>query len=365
MSKLKNIFVLFLLLQVSNIATGQVEITPNYPDGGLFTAHQLYDVMVINSGAPVKGYLEVTIMLNGIEPVLSMTSFGVTLDAGMVVSGYDIKWQQSIEYGTNDASFGFRQSGLLPSGRYIFCYRFIAFNGSMLGQSCQEISISGFGPPELVFPYDRAELNTYPVLTWSPPALTSSMKGIKYHLKLVHLEEGQNPSLGLAQNFPMLELRGLRETHVLFSSDVGRLVEGEKYAWQIDASVDGFNLGRSSIWSFKFVDKRITESKELDKVISYNRVRSVRDSKYCLAKQALFFSYLNKYDEKILDYSISPISGKGVIKKDELPIFELLPGLNQLNLDCKRLGLEEEAMYLLTIRNKKGASFYLEFKALP
>jgi len=358
--KLNLIFLCFMLLHF--VTVGQVVINPDFPEDGLFVVNQLYDVTLVNTSSEIiEGHLSITIVKNGTELVLKHSTFPLQLDNIQPIYGRSMNWSPQIEYGSNEAAESLRQGGMLPVGYYIFCYTFYTANNSVNIKSCQEVQIKGMNPPELLEPMNGSIISSVPLLVWMPPMLSSPIKGVRYHLKLVELGSNQSPELGLKQNFPILEVAETAETQMLFSSEMGQMKEGKTYAWQVDAFVKDFSLGTTDVWTFSYGESALKA--DVSPIAeSYRMVKRIPNSGKYTAHSKVFFGYDNRLGERELKYSLVPLNGDKLKENIELPTIELKAGLNQIVLDCSSFGLKNGNKYSLDITDAKGGKYYLDFK---
>lgn len=354
-------WVLFFIILFSTFAKAQVLIVPSFQNSELFFFDHLFQVNLINStNQSIQGVLEIDVENRNQERVVKVSSPLIMLQAGALLNSAQLPWNSSIEFGQNQLIASFSETGRFPYGSYIFCYRFIAVDGTTLGVNCQEKAVNVTGQPELISPYDKEIIRTpMPLLTWKPP-LPLVSTNITYHLRLCHMEAGQSIAEALRINYPLIERRSVREPFMVYPTDALPLEEGESYVWQIRAFYDGLELGETEIWQFTYQlpnSKRETE----EVVESYRLVKNKLDGVPYIATDILHFAYDNRRSEAVLNYKIYPQNNvKNSVKN--LPRITLKSGLNKIDIEGAKLNrLEADQRYVLKIKDENGSNYYFNF----
>ena len=91
-------------------------------------------------------------------------------------------------------------------------------------------------------------------------------------------------------------------------------------------------------------------------------VKRERNSGIYSVNSKLYFGYDNWIGEKELRYRLAPLDGDRSLQIMDLPKIDLVGGLNQLEIDCEKLGLKSGQKYSLEITDSKGVNFYLDFQ---
>ncbi|MEM9919107.1 MAG: hypothetical protein AAF990_13480 [Bacteroidota bacterium] len=363
MKSFRYYFLLFVAfcwyVQPSN---GQVVIRPTSVNSPFFNLDQLLQFQLINTtNETIKGVVQIQVEDNYSNAVLQVSSLPMELTAGASVNHRQVQWEGGIRLEENQLARWLAQSGGLPNGQYIYCYRFLdAASGRTMGNFCQENASIEFRLPELIYPFDRAELqDLFPVLSWRPP-IPLRGNALTYHLRLVALEEGQNPLLGINSNLPLVDKQHLRSLSFPYPPTAIPLQENIQYAWQITAFWEHIEVGRTDVWTFSIQPPKAADEPP-PKEESYRLVKRKLEGRNYFFTDKIYFAYDNRaYDQK-LDYQIYLKNDKSQ-KIDALPSFELSPGMNYLTLAVrKKMDLQRGAQYVLMIKDKYQRNHYLEF----
>ncbi|MEO1627761.1 MAG: hypothetical protein AAFV25_21615, partial [Bacteroidota bacterium] len=208
MKSFQQCFLLFsLIASLAMPSWSQVVIRPVSMNSPVFNFDQLLQFQLVNSGAtPVKGIVQIQVEDNHSNGILQINSLPINLPVGVSMDQQQVQWEGGIQLGENQFARWLAQSGGLPRGQYIYCYRFLETqSGRTLGNFCQENSSTHFRLPELVYPFHAAVLsNPFPVLSWRPPVPLQG-SSLRYNLKLVELLDGQSPLEAINSNLPLLE----------------------------------------------------------------------------------------------------------------------------------------------------------------
>lgn len=359
----KSYFLAFIMFFGFNIKA-QVLVVPLHQQSEIFFFDHLFQVNLVNTTQQAQeGILEVEVQSSTLEQVLKMTSHPLYLPASGSLQNYEITWSNSMEWGQMQFLSRLVQTSKLPHGEYVFCYRFISNSaGNVLGVNCQEKPIKAFGLPELISPYDKENLSMLrPLLTWKAP-LPLISTDVTYDLKLTPLQNDQTPAQAIQINFPLLDLKKMKQTILPYPLDAVPLEKEEDYVWQVTAFYAGIPLGKTEIWQFRISDNP-TKKRETEPLIeSYRFAKSHVDASYYTATDILRLAYHNRLNDKILAYQVYLVENTSH-KIKNLPIIHLKPGTN--TLDIELTGLEEldnGKLYILEIKDKIGKKHYFKFK---
>ena len=347
--KYSYLFTLTILLQ-GLCLPAQIIITPLHSNLDVFLLDQSLEVNLLNpTSRELSGRLEMSIETTHHQPIIKVSSLPMALAAGSSLSAAQIPWQASrLDLGHNQIAALLRQSKQLPSGAYIFCYRFIEnTSNSVLGLHCQESNTSFFQPPELLSPYHGETIDIpFPVLSWQPP-LPLSLGHISYDLKVVEQMSHQSIRQAMASNPAVLFRKGLVQPFLVYPSDALALEEGKSYIWQATAYYQNREIGQTSVWVFHYkppLENAVAPTTEA----SYRFVKNQSDGTHYLSDNTLRLAFDNRHYHNSLSYQIVAVNdNKRAI--NSLPEIALKPGLNKLDIPIENLGLLDGERYLLSI----------------
>lgn len=353
---------LIISLLLSTESSSQVLIQPTFQQTEVFSIDQLLQVSLVNSSSQaVEGALDISIESGG-QMVFRLASPVMRLGVGEMRLADEINWNSRLQYGQNDLASFLRQTGKVYGNNLVFCYHFIENNTTkVLGSSCQEKTLLRFDPPELIFPEDRAKVQSLsPLLTWKPVNVLS-FSPISYQLVLTELKKGQSPVEAIRTNFSLINERNLYQPFLPYPSNAQLLEEDKEYAWQVIAYLEGVEIGKTEAWRFSFKpnQKNIEEIPEE----GYRFVKRKSDGSYYLANKVLHFAYDNRDNEENLTYQIYPMAKDNLKAMKRVPSITLKPGVNNIDLDLSEVrGMKDSEEYLMTIQTAKNGRYYLRFK---
>lgn len=352
-----------LLFLVSSMQA-QVLIRPTAANSPFFKFDQLFKIQVVNTTAErVKGVVQVRVENNATKTLFQVNSLPVSLSKGQALNATQINWENGLHQLNQQLASTLGQTGQLPTGQYVYCYRFIDLeNGRTIGSHCQESTRLNYQLPALIYPREAQVVNTpFPVLAWRPP-LPIFGNELNYSLKLVELRKGQAPADAIYRNLPLLEKYRVKGLSMPYPVTAIPLKKGRSYAWQVTAFWRNTEVGKTEIWSFLMEDAQPIEADE--PIESYRLVKNTMGGAYYVFSENIRFAYNNRNFEEVLSYSIYPKETPRKILKN-MPIIPLIAGLNQVEISLDQsLELKKEIPYILKITDKKGREFFLGFKYL-
>jgi len=306
------------------------------------------------SSLPVDGRIEIkmTDLLKNIS-IVQLESKNIQLKNGInIFSLYDF----TPRYFPNNKSQALHSGIAIIDGSYEICISFIASQGEVNVKECTRLKLSSEFFIHLFDPEDRAEIETLtPILQWY-----TSMPddGLSYQVLLTPLAPFKKAEEALPVNLKYLDMR-VNEKFLTYPLNAIPLEYGKTYAWQVMAIKDGRVAGISEAWIFKPVEKKINEKIEADcyRIIA----RELNNGNYIYGN-ILKFAYKNTTREKILNYTVKDISSGAFLKN--VPLLELKPGLNKIDLDLKELdGIIKGHQYEVQIRNTDNELYRLTFNS--
>ncbi|MEM9919270.1 MAG: hypothetical protein AAF990_14300 [Bacteroidota bacterium] len=360
------LFITSIWLLSFGSAAAQVVIRPISPTTPFFNIDQLLKFQLINTtNQDFSGVVQIQIEDQYAKSILQIHSLPMELPAGASMNQQNIQWEGGVRLSENQFARWLAQSGGLPNGQYIYCYRFVdTQSGRNLGNYCIENASFDFRLPELIYPFDGEKLKTaFPVLSWRPPVPLRG-NALNYSLRLVELLEGQSPISAVNSNLPLFDKRRLRTLSMPYPVSAIPLEMDKQYVWQVTAYWRDIEIGKTDIWQFSLAEEAIPqEAPPLAE--SYRFVRRKLNGKAYLFSDKLHFAFDNRANEKVLAYRIYA-KGNQQEELANLPAISLSPGLNQIDVPIdKKLNLKKERNYVLEIKDAYQTSHYLEFKYVP
>ena len=351
-----------LFFMSSQLCNGQVLIRPTALNNPFFKLEQLFKMQLVNTtNEPVQGIVEVRLEDNFSSSILQIQSWPVTLQKGQSLNAAQIEWKGGLDLANQQFAGTLSQTGQLPSGQYVYCYRFVdSTNGRTLGSHCQESALLNYQPPSLIYPQNEQTIpNSFPVLSWRPP-LPLFGDDLNYTLRLVELEEGQSTADAIYSNLPLLEKYGLKRMSLVYPVTAIPLEKGQRYAWQVQAFWQETKVGETAVWEFTLDDPVRLETPP--RTEAYRMLKRQMDPSVYLFSGNIHFAYKNLAGEKELNYQVYPMNDSNK-KIADLPKIELVSGLNQIDIEIgKQLKLKKDQAYVLEVTDQKKRKYFLGFR---
>lgn len=348
-----------------SLLKAQVTIIPVHQNSEIFLFDQLFQVNVLNvSGITQTGFLEISIEDRNRSTVVTVRSAPMNLQQGAMRNGGNINWQNNARFGNNIASGIISETGKLPIGEYVICYRFLGTTTqTILGVNCQEKAVKPFGLPELISPYNRETINTkLPLLTWRPP-LPSYNLNVQYSLKLTERKEGQSMNEALLKNFPLVQQNRLSQTALIYPSASLPLKVGKTYVWQVSAGYDNIEIGQTDIWQFTYGEQ--AEARQQTARTTYATLKRKLDATFFQMEDGfLRFQVQERYNADDIEINIYNYKRE---KKALNEIAEAKNNVNhqfgtnyyEINVTC---ALVINEFYVLEVQTQSNEKTLLRFK---
>lgn len=256
----KSITILFFIMVICGLHSeylfSQVTLKLNPISApGQVNASQLCNVTITRTGIDTNYYnyyLEGTITHNKDGKIVSGQSNNFQLKIGTTV--FTHATLSGCNYDVLNEKYKCVQTGMCPPGEYKICVVLKTRQpAKSVAEDCITIKIEEqkfpdvTGNLQLVSPADKSELDIkIPIVfTW---AATGQCK--EYTIKVVELNINQSKEEAIKKNRAIIEKTGLRQPTYQYNVVEKLLVEGKKYAWQV-------NCGdlKSEAWSFKPIDQ--------------------------------------------------------------------------------------------------------------
>lgn len=303
MQKLKYILLIIIALAAQNIfsQSGKVVIRLKKPPPLVFFTGDMFNLTIIN---PTQETYRVYLHGRSTESIIGLildascntfdlppgTKIVKTSDVGKVtINEKNEKYKDVIT-----------RMGQLPSGDYDICVDVInAATGDILGTDCVTQEVLLVSQVTLVYPGDKQEFRSQQkplaqvdrrthtgtdiqedenhairtmnlIFSWMPPVPIAAGRSVTYKLKLVDIY-GMQSGYDAMQSNPLFYSNGnIKSTSFQFPLSARQFKEGNKYAWQVEAYLNGDLLSSSEVFEFTYGElKPIVKTKELKMMKRY------------------------------------------------------------------------------------------------
>jgi len=277
MQKLKYILLIIIALLAQNIysQTGKIIIILKKPPPHRCFTGDMFNLTIINpTQETYRVYLRGTSTESIIGLVLDASCTTFDLPPGTKIVKTSDVGKVTINEKNEKYKDVITRMGQLPSGDYDICVDVInASTGEVLGTDCISHEVVLVSQVALVYPTDAITLlpeNRYPIFTWMPPVPTAKGEPVTYKLKIVDVYGMQSGYDAMQSNPLYFSSSNIRSTSLQYPVSARQFKEGNKYAWQIEAYVNGNLLSSSEIYDFTYGEaKLISKTKELAMMKKY------------------------------------------------------------------------------------------------
>jgi hypothetical protein len=193
------------------ITKAQVLVNLQLPQAGLQVKSQLWNMSLVNTGSEVlniKLDMTLTDVATG-QMVLSGSSRIFSLPAG--AKQIQISDLVPIQYNVLNGTYNINTNpnGFLPVGIFNACFSILKRNSETLdkiSEDCETIEVEPASPPFLSMPDDGSAIDqSRPLFTWLPPSPAYLFNNLKYELKLVEVNNNQNPADAIQNNLALVQ----------------------------------------------------------------------------------------------------------------------------------------------------------------
>jgi hypothetical protein len=157
------------------------------------------------------------------------------------------------------------RTGTLPEGVYEICITVHDANtNDEIGKSCVFQTIAHTSPPALLTPENESRVEQpLPVFLWLPVTPLRPGALVNYTIKIIELMDGQVETEAMESNPAFYTYANILSTSYQLPISAKGFEPGRSYAWQVTASINGYELGKSQVLSFTYT--RETKQCELYK----------------------------------------------------------------------------------------------------
>jgi hypothetical protein len=353
--KLMKYLLIFIGIITASVSYSQVTVQLRQPPSYGFKLEKMWNVTLVNNTQETYSiYLRgvATEMTEGF--IVDAVTGTFTLPPGVkVVTASDIK---PIKVNETNPKYEdvVKNVGTVPSGSYDICvYVINSASGQEMGSDCISTEVVNLSQVELLSPEDKYNLSSTNEIgantnrnntlnqfiagslmqfSWLPPSPITSGQRVTYKLKVAQIY-GMQSSYDAMQSNPLFyKADNLIATIYQYPVAARQLSTG-KYAWQVEAYINGVLMSESEVWEFQIgEDVNITKSgKNLKYMNKYwatsdgylNSTASENQTK----KQAFMF----EFDSRLYGESANR-SGTGSDKEPRYGYWELNPSLSLYGL---------------------------------
>jgi hypothetical protein len=371
-SKLKFSFFTLLFTLFCSISVGQVSLQLNPHTYPTFKSNDVWSMVVVNNKSEsVQSRFEANILSQG-KLVVKLQSNTVSLVPGVSIFGPSNLQTSRIVY--IDPSIGTSELrlGHLPSADYDYCVRIVCvespqecaikLNSEMQIEDCEQVASELNSPLILTIPDDEAEIEEKrPMFSWIPPMPIGGDPEIRYTVILVKMLKDQLPEEAINRNRILMKREGVSGVSLAYPAELNDLVEGESYAWKVEALMGNLVVARSEVWEFKI--KKI-------ETVKYVRLSPKPNSAMYKYKEdgTIYFTLTGNYQNNDFNMEILGIEGSTKIKniQKDIEIREASlseskhTGFNTFKLSIQDEGLSN-GVYQLKCTNTTGDIFSMNF----
>jgi len=259
MQKIKYILLIIIALIAQNVysQSSKVIIRLKKPPPHKFLTEDMFKITIIN---PTLETYRVYLHGRSTEAII-----GLVMDAscGTFDLPPGVKTVQTVDIGKvtiNQKNEKYKdvltRMGQLPTGDYDICVDLIdAATGDILGTDCISHEVLLVSQVALVYPTDAQQLQTenkYPVFSWMPPVPIGNSKSLTYKLKIADVYGMQSAYDAMQSNPLYFSSSNLKAASFQYPVAAREFKAGMRYAWQVEAYVDGTLISSSEIYEFTY-----------------------------------------------------------------------------------------------------------------
>lgn len=290
------LILIVILFSCANIysQSGKIIIILKKPPPNVFFTEDLFKITIIN---PSQETYRVYLHGNSTEAIV-----GLVMDAscGTFDLPPGVKTVQTSDIGKvtiNQKNEKYKdvitRMGQLPTGDYDICVDVVdAATGNILGTDCISHEVMLVSQVMLVYPGDKQEFRsqqkpmaqvdrrnntgvesgeddiqqlpaTNMIFSWMPPVPIPNGRSVTYRLKIVDTYAMQSGYDAMQSNPLYFSSSNIRSTSFQYPIAARQFKNGTKYAWQVEAYVNGVLLSSSEIFEFTYGEiKQVNNTKK-------------------------------------------------------------------------------------------------------
>jgi len=257
----------------ASTASSQVQVMLQQPPRNQLKVADLWKITIINTTSDeYLVFLRGTAAHNRDGQIADAhtATFVVPANITKMVNGLEIS---PVKLDSSNPTYKavFTQTGTVPAGEYTICVYVtaVARNGNQLpvpqviGSDCKTAEVNPQSPPALAFPNDESDVTEkQPQFTWLPPAPLKPAQKPRYQLRIVEILGRQTPYDAMQSNpaWFITTLSGFTTLRYPLASR--SFINGRRYAWQIKASGEGYEIGESEVWWFRYNPNKAANSND-------------------------------------------------------------------------------------------------------
>jgi hypothetical protein len=348
------------------ITKAQVLVNLQLPQAGLQVKSQLWNMSLVNTSSEVL-YIKLDMTLTDVttgQTVLSGSSRIFTLPSG--AKQLQISDLVPIQYNVLNSTYNINNNpnGFLPVGTFNACFSILKRNSKTLdkiAEDCETIEVEPASPPFLSMPDDGAAIDqSSPLFTWLPPSPVYLFSNLKYDLKLVEVNNNQNPADAIQTNFPLLGQSNISNNTFQYPISLRPLDTAKLYAWQVKALNNMQAISNSEIFTFKVKQQQDAVINETD---VYVRLKGLDEMPFTVCRGILKYEYVNIYNNAFLQLALTDVTtkaNKGVALTAEQQVLTYGQNFLRLNLSANN-SMTNNHIYELVVSGAKGEKQAVKF----
>jgi hypothetical protein len=344
----------------------QVLINLQLPQAGLQVKSQLWNMSLVNTSNEllnIKIDMTLTDVATG-QIVLSGSSRIFNLPAG--AKQLQISDLVPIQYNVLNSTYNINNNpnGFLPVGIFNACFSILKRNAETLDkitEDCETIEVEPASPPFLSMPDDGAEIDqSRPMFTWLPPSPANLFNNLKYELKLVEVNNNQNPADAIQNNLALVQQSYISNNTYQCPASLKPLDTAKLYAWQVKALNNMQAISNSEIFTFKVKQQQDAVINDTD---VYVQLKGLVEMPFTVCRGILKYEYVNVYNNAFIQLALTDVTTKAN-KVIALPAEQqvLTYGQNFLRLDLSaNNNMTNNHIYELMVSGARGEKQAVKF----
>lgn len=309
----KKFLILAFLFFIGKLAISQLVIVNTFSHQAA-RYEDTWKAIVTNPTSSQIAYAELEISKNNQQHLKAVTE-KFTLTGGINNLDFSLIRIEQIIFNTQNVLW----NQFLTFGEYEVCIRIYTVEQNSSGEGCTSLAILPFSPPVIISPSNEAEVGFNPVFSWSPPIPMNIFRNICYSLKIVPVYDGQSGYEAMSRNNAILNEPCISSLSYIYNMSNLPLEEGVEYAWQITATDEGTEVGKSEVQTVK-----VNTSKEKPKEILipdyYYKLRKTEDGNFGTAKGCLGFTCEDEKLDSTMKFNIYDNRGKVLSCQDNIKL---------------------------------------------